>query len=322
MDAFNHDRPGYILGGVKNMTINSVIERIRSPRLREQLLNIAGQVQNMALLTPSKIFYVWKGGDNSTGENWTKAFTTIAAAITAHTAYRATQTNKSVDTFIIIAPGEYDENIVALPYSCTMIGLGVLGTDKATEIHPTTGSCMAGTVSGLRMYNISFQSGGALDTLDFNILHCSIIEGCEFMAADNDVVSAISTQCGQNVIIRNNYFHSMSAAKFTNGIYATGGADKYFSSNLIEGNFISGLDAGGKGIYIASDAVAGDTRILNNIIVLNATGVGIDDDTDQCVCVGNYVFHNSGTAYDYNAALAAQNIANDNGTVTDEPNMT
>ena len=115
------------------MTIDNVIERIRSPRLRDQLLNIAGQVQNIALLTPSKVYYVWKGGDNSTGENWTKAFTTLAAAITAQRAMRALEVSacQSVDSWIVMAPGLYEENITEFPFSTTILGLGVLGTDKS-----------------------------------------------------------------------------------------------------------------------------------------------------------------------------------------------
>ena len=58
--------------------LGDVIGRIRSPRLREQLLDITGQVQNLGIISQSKVYYVWKGGDDSTGENWGHAFTTIA----------------------------------------------------------------------------------------------------------------------------------------------------------------------------------------------------------------------------------------------------
>jgi len=290
-----------------------------------ELYDVLVQLQNMALLTAGKVYYVWKGGNSTTGLSWENAFDTIAGAIAAHKAYRATvpSAQQSVDDFIIIAPGLYEENITDLPYSCTMIGLGVLGTDKSTEIHPAVGSCMAGTVSGLRMYNISFQGGtGTADTLDFNICNNVHIVGCEFYPGATDSNAAISTQnCGMSVF-KNNKILTQSASKYTYGFYFGGGADKYFIDGRIEGNTLTGLAATGTGIYIASDCTcSAQTIIRNNVIYLSGAGTGIDDNSDGCFVIDNYVFHTSGTPFDYNASLAAQNIANDAGTVTDQPSM-
>jgi len=295
-----------------------------------ELYDVLKQLQNMSLLTPTEVYYVSKGGNNTTGKSWENAFTTLTAAITAQRAMRADKPSaeQSVDTWIIMAPGLYEENITTFPFSTTILGLGVLGTDKSTEIHPAVGSCMAGTVSGLRMYNISFQSGtGTADTLDFDICNNVHIIGCEFYAGATNSNAAITTQnCGMSVF-RNNRILSQSAFKYTYGMYFGGGADKYCIACDIDGNIITGLAATGTGIYIASNCTcsangAPQTIIRNNRIALAGAGTGIDDNSDGCMVCDNYVMHASGTAYDYNASFACQNIANSSGTVTDEPNMT
>jgi len=284
-----------------------------------ELYDVLVQLQNMALPTAGKVFYVWKGGNSTDGSSWENAYSTITAAITAHTAWRALQASaiQSVDNYIIIAPALYDENIIALPYSCTMIGLGVLGTDKSTEIHPTVGSCMAGTVSGLRMYNISFQGGtGTADTLDFNICNNVHIIGCEFYPGAVNSNAAISTQnCGMSVF-RNNRILTQAALYYTYGIYFGGGADKYCIANDIDGNIMTGLAEAGTGIFIEDNCTSsGQTIIRNNIIRLSGAGIGIDENSDGCLLIQNKIFTLAGTGFDANEDLAIDNFHN-NGTTT------
>lgn len=270
-------------------------------------------------------YYVHKAGNNAGGLSWANAFTTIAAAITAHTTMRATlaAAAQSCNSYILIAPGTYEENLTSLPYSCTMIGLGVLGTDKATEIHPVVGSCMAGTVSGLRMYNISFQGGtGTADTLDFNICNNVHIIGCEFYPGAVNSNAAISTQnCGMSVF-RNNWILTQAALYYTYGFYFGGGADKYCIANKVEDNIMTGLAATGTGIFVEDTCTSsGQTIFRNNVIRLSGAGIGIDENSDGVLCIDNKVFHVGGTPYDINTALSMNNRASDNGTVTEVPDL-
>lgn len=289
------------------------------------LFDILTQLQNMALLTPTEVYFVSKGGNNTTGKSWKTAFTTLTAAITAQRAMRADlpSAEQSVTAYIIMAAGLYDENITTLPFSTKIIGLGQLGTDKATEIYPTTGACMAGTVSGLGLYNIRFEHrAGAVDCMDFNILHNSIIDGCEFVTGTNDAVNALSTQTCQNTIIRNCRTYDQSNTTFEKGFYFGGGADKYLQGCLIENNFISGLDAAGKGIHIQSTCTVSATILRNNIVRLTGAGVGIDDDSNGAILIQNKIFTIAGAGFDANEDLAIDNIWN-NGTATvDYPNLT
>jgi len=290
------------------------------------LYDILVQLQNAAFLTPTEVYFVSKGGNNTTGKSWKTAFTTLTAAITAQRAMRADKPSaeQSVDTWIIMAPGLYEESITTFPFSTTIIGLGVLGTDKSTEIHPAVGSCMAGTVSGLRMYNISFQGGtGTADTLDFNICNNVIIEGCEFYPGATNSNAAISTQnCGMSVF-RNNWILTQSAFKYTYGMYFGGGADKYCIATKVEDNIITGLAATGTGIHVASNCcTSGQTLFRNNVIRLTGAGIGIDDDSDGVMLIQNKIFTIAGAGFDANEDLAIDNVWNNGTNTVDYPNLT
>lgn len=293
------------------------------------LYDILVQLQNAAFLTPTEVYFVSKGGNNTTGKSWKTAFTTLEAAITAQRAMRADKPSaeQSVDTFIIMAPGLYAENIKTFPFSTTILGLGVLGTDKSTEIHPVVGSCLAGTVSGLRCYNISFQGGtGAADTLDFNICNNVHIVGCEFMPGATNSNAAISTQSAANCVFKNNIIVTQSAYKYTYGFYFGGGADKYLQVTEVSGNRIVGLAPTGTGIYVHANCTSmsngsPQTVFKDNIIHLSGAGIGIDDDSDQIMLVGNRIFTTAGTWADCNTALAIDNLHNNGTTVTAEPNV-
>lgn len=293
------------------------------------LYDILRQLQNMAVpITQGMVYYVWKGGNNVDGLSWETAYTTIEAAITEQRRWRATQVSalQSVNCYIFIAAGTYDENITSFPMSTTLVGLGVRGTDKATEWNTTSGACMAGTVSGMRLINIRFEAGGAFDLLDFNICNNVEILNCDFQCKDNDNVAAISTENSGNLTIRNCRIGTNGITTFEYGIYAAGGANKYFQNAVIENNVIEGLDATGTGIFIHGNASNDFTIIKNNIIKLTGAGTGISVGATgsaykQSMVIGNYVFHVSGTALDVNDAFAAMNILSNNGTVTVHPTL-
>ena len=272
----------------------------------------------------SRIYFVDKnqGDDNNNGLSWATAFASITQAITAHTAYRATRAGQSVDTWIMIAPATYAENIVALPYSCHMIGLGHIGTDKATEISPETGIAMAGTCSGLHLYNIRFEGEGSGDICDFGTLNCSIIDNCQFVPKSASMAAALSFDNCKETIIRNNRLTTGAALYVDFGIKFNGGNEKYCHNSIIEDNQIVGaVKAAGTGIYIQNTCTASGAVIRKNRIILAGAGKGIDENSDQAMVYDNYVFHVGGDAYDINAKKSAMNVDNDNGAIVIEPKI-
>jgi hypothetical protein len=105
------------------------------------------------------------------------------------------------------------------------------------------------------------------------------------------------------------------------GILFQGGSNKYWHNGIIRDCVIEGLDATGIGIKIESTCTGSNSIIERNTIVLTGAGTGIDENSDNVIVQDNKVYHVGGTPYDVNAKLASQNIANDNGAVTMEPNM-
>ncbi|MDD5219835.1 MAG: right-handed parallel beta-helix repeat-containing protein [Candidatus Bipolaricaulis sp.] len=289
-----------------------------------ELYDVLMQLQNMALLTAGKVYYVSKTGNSTDGLSWANAFSTIAAAIAASNATIDWSGNEE-DNYIVIAPGTYAESLTTSPYYCHLIGLGVrtlASSGMKVKIEPASGVCMSGTALGLHLYNLCFKVLGAVDALDFGICNDVLVENCLIEPGADANVNAFSTTNSDGLRFINNKIKSgLGSGGFAYGLYFAGGADKYLHNALIQNNIIGGLDAAGTGIYIASDCTGTESVIDGNIIKLSGAGVGIDDDSDDVVVTNNIVFHSSGDAYDINASLAAKNIDNNNGTVTDEPNM-
>jgi hypothetical protein len=189
-------------------------------------------------------------------------------------------------------------------------------------IEPTSGICMAGTSSGLHLYNIRFLGSGAGDICDFNILNCSIIENCQFVPGSASMAAALSFDDCKETIIRNNRFTTGAALYCDFGIKFNGGADKYCHNTIIEDNqIVNAVKATGTGIYIQNTCTATGAVIRRNRIILAGAGKGIDENNDGAMVYDNYVFHVGGDAYDINAKKSAMNVDNDNGNIVIEPKI-
>ena len=167
------------------------------------------------------------------------------------------------------------------------------------------------------------EGEGTGDICDFGTFNCSIVENCQFVPKSTTMASAISTDdCKESMFINNRFTSGAGDLVCDYGIKFNGGADKYVHNTIVEGNIINGaVKAAGTGIYVASDCTGSGSVFRKNIIRLTGAGTGIDENSDNVMIFDNYVFHVAGDAYDINAALAAQNIDNNNGTVIDEPSM-
>lgn len=278
------------------------------------ILKKAGGIQVLGSLEadnvesrPSRTYYVDKSKTTSgAGSSWNNAFTTIQEAITASNAtIDWSATPWLVDNYIYVAPGVYAENLTPA-YSCHIIGMGVLGTDTATEIHPTSGSALAGTGLGLHLKNLWFECETAVPVIDFGICNNTLIENCVIARGIAGLAThGISTENATHLQVYNCSFES-GVTPLTHGIYAAGGADKYFHNCRIIGNVIFA----GIGLYIDANCTGSQAVIAHNII--DATTIGIDDDSDDCMIVGNWI--SAGTdCIDGNAKKMIDNHCNTNG---------
>jgi len=230
---------------------------------------------------------------------------TIQSAINAHNALI-----NWVDAFgglrpfstIYIGPGEYVENLTPA-YFCHIIGLGQLGTDTATEVHPVTGSALAGTGLGLHLCNIKFESETAVPVIDFGICNNTIIEHCEITKGIAGLATiGIEFDNASHVRIIGNDFLS-GVADFATGLRFNGGANKFAHQVRVIGNVIY---AATTGIHIAADCTASGMLIAKNTIARPTTG--INDLSALSYCVENWV--SAGTNAIVHAASATRCIAN------------
>jgi hypothetical protein len=277
-----------------------------------------------------KIYFVDKknGLDTNSGLSWAEAVKTIAKAIALSNATIDWGGDPwLVDNYIIIAPGEYKENLESVPHSCHMIGLGVHGTDTPVEIHPTSGKAIAvATAVGVHFYNIRFEATGAVPIIDFGICNNVIFENCQFAPAGAGVTCYIETDnCSHLQIINCQFMSGLGTPVITNGLHFKGGADKFLFAAQIINNIISGIKSGGTAINIAAACTATETVIKDNVIIVPGAGKGIDDNNGNTRCIGNRIFVGaSGDCIEHAGGnkMLMDNLVNVNGTVKTEPGIT
>jgi hypothetical protein len=206
-------------------------------------------------------------------------------------------------SWILVGPGLYAENLTPA-YFCHIIGLGQLGTDTATEVHPAAGSALAGTGLGLHLRNIRFEVETAVPVLDFGICNNTVIEDCEIVKgiAGLATVGIDFTNASHVQILRNRFLSGV--ANIATGIYFDGGANQYAHAVLIQGNHIF---AATTGIHVEADCTATLLTIKDNLIAGRPV-TGINDLSGLSWCAGNYI--TASTDAIVHANSATQCIAN------------
>lgn len=260
------------------------------------------------LASRSRVYYVDKtnprANDSNDGTNPWRPKLTIQSAITAHNALI-----NWGDAFggllpfstIYVGPGVYAENLTPA-YFCRIIGLGQMGTDTGTEVHPATGSALAGTGLGLHLYNIWFESETAVPVIDFGICNNTIIENCNIVRGIAGLATfGLQTDNATHLQVLNCLFGS-GVANFPTAMQFLGGADRYLHQSFIHNNRIFAVTTG---IDIPANCTATGTVIQQNVIA-GPPATGIQDLNGNTICVDNWI-----TATDaINHATAANCIAN------------
>jgi len=187
-------------------------------------------------------------------------------------------------TYILVGPGVYAENLTPA-YFAKIIGLGQLGTDTGTEIHPTSGSALTGTGFGLYLVNLWFEAETAVPVIDFGICNNTVIENCAIMMGIAGLATmGIQTDNASHLQVRNCLFGS-GVANLPIGLQHLGGANKFLHQSLIENNRIF---AATTGIDIPANCTASGTVIKSNAIV-GRPATGISDLNGGTYCIDNWV---------------------------------
>lgn len=244
---------------------------------------------NLPIVFPraSKYFFVDKatGNDDWPGEDAEAPKLTIASAITAMNA-RINWSNSpwSKNDVLIIGPGKYDETLTALPYGCTIIGLGDafdLNGERGVTIYSSTGSAFDGTsVINMRLHNLCFEGTGANPVFEVDNFNRNILTKILFAGNTGDT----TTNCFEVV-------KDMTGNRFDDVIFHRGDYGMYINtdnanSKQASGNVLNNLKVTGctvAGIYFEANTVPSFTNIYNSNIGDGSTtlALGLDDDTDQ-----------------------------------------
>lgn len=262
------------------------------------------------------IWYVDSNNDgtgvSTDGLSWETAFATIQEAITAHNATIDWSATPMRYGAIFVAPGVYAENLTPA-YYCWIIGTGVHGTDTMAEIHPTTGSCLTGTLLGAGLLNLWFETNQAVDCLNIGICNNSEIAYCTFTNGAAVAATALSTDNCTHLHFHHNYVESGQTTGMAHGLYFQGGSNKYAHNIHIHDNSIITTTTG---VYIASNCTASEARIgpANFIRCTAAGSIGVDDNNNVSLVYGNWISAIDAIEHGGGAAFTVGNSVVNNGT--------
>jgi len=250
--------------------------------------------QGVRLAPQGLVYYVdashGRANDNNDGTDPDNPLATIQQAITLNNAtitWANTPPYVGVNT-IVISPGTYAENLTP-PYYCRIIGLGLATgntTDVCVDIHPASGSALAGTGLACHWYNIRFTTDTAAPVIDFGVMNSVIIEQCAITDGNPGLATVgIDTTSANSSWIINCVFKG-NTNPLTRGIRSTG---NFYSCRVI-GNEICAVTTG---IDLSGAALVGNAVIARNMIWGGGSvllGTGIDDSVvGDSFCVGNWI---------------------------------
>jgi hypothetical protein len=249
-------------------------------------------IEGQRLGSTSIVYYVDKynpnANDNNDGTDPRFPKATIASAIAANNAtinWADAYGGTKPYNWIKVGVGVYAEALTSLPHYCHVLGTGVIGTDGATEIHPTAGSAIAGTQINGRWANIWFETETAVPVMDFDICNNVMIEDCAIvMGIAGLATMGIQTNNASHMQIYNNFFCS-GVANLPIGIQFLGGANKYAHCVRIVDNTIY---AATTGIDIPANCTASGALIQRNVIAGRPV-TGIQDLNGGSTCVDNWI---------------------------------
>jgi hypothetical protein len=293
-----------------------MLPQIKVPEIHTPQWGIPESASPLGIRSESRAMVYYVDKTNPLANNANDGVSPLSPLLTIQAAI--TKSNAQIDwgdafgglmphSWIIVGPGVYAENLTPA-YYCHIVGTGILGTDTATEIHPTTGSALAGTGLGLHLFNLWFESETAVPVLNFGVCNNTIIEQCVIAKGIAGLATiGIEFDNASHVQIRRCSFESGVAA-FARGIVANGGANKYLHNCRIEDNRIFAVT---DGILIAVDCTATQTVIKDNVIALPAAG--INDLSADTYCVNNYITATDAIVHANSATMCIANHVINNG---------
>jgi len=243
------------------------------------------------------------GSDNNNGRSWASAYATFEKGIDACRFVNGdaggttiTYTDKSVRSFLFLAPGHYNEDTELLwsGYNISVIGCGtpVPGKDYGVSLNYDGSS--ASTAAFL-------ISGSGNEVCGLHIYCDAAIPALYVYNGDNNFVHDIVIECDGTTCTYGIYTDSMKGSRIENvyirnpitaGIYVAGGADHYAIDGHIKDCSIGCATNGAVGIYVQSTNTCYNFWIDRNRVNMHggSSDKGIDiDATSGVLVIDNYV---------------------------------
>ena len=275
-----------------------VIERIRSPRLREQMNNILDVIQEVQ----GKIYYVDGNGglDTNNGSSWEKAFQTLTVALAASHANIALHDHGAWRNTIYCKGDYLEENLVLLASKTDVIGVGSCNANPYCKLvgnHVVPAHAM-----GCHFYNMEFWSVGGIIFKSTNNGGLEF-HNCRFVANAADTIG-LQLVSPDYVKVENCKF----LPKWNTGAMFSTAAIDITIGNATECEIVDNLIYGSVGIAIYNSTFYACSLRGNTIY---ATTLCIDENSDDWLVVNNRWVSAAAVAssFDCEVPLMCGNIA-------------
>jgi hypothetical protein len=295
-----------------------------------------------ALVANAKTVYVSPSGDNSDGSTWEKAYTTIAAAISAATTASGDEIWVQQGTYTLTAPITMKDNI-------SLYG-GFIGTEETVEerakvangkpwefahatvldgnnayriIHATAEFTEPTVIDGFTITNgngagtatVNGSGGGVVLRKNTILQHC-IVKNCTATGGGGGVMLNAGGTIN-SCLIKNNSYTTVTSGNSGGGVYSapTSSSDAYIENSEITGNTSATTGAGirnnGTGITHVRNCKIYNNTALNGTTYLN--GAAIFANNANMEIANNVIFNNSGAnAVHLNAGVFVNNTVVNN----------
>lgn len=291
-----------------------------------QNLNVAGV--NPTHL--SHVFFVDQNNPNALdandgehGHSWELPYNTIGYAITRNNATLDWSPDQGTwwgqNNYILVAPGQYVEDLTAVPYACTVIGLGSCidypTTEGCAAIKSITGSVIAvSSLIATTFKNIMFEcSFSSAKNVDIAIMNNSAFLNCRFHTNVGDLTTHLEIGDMTRSTIRGCVFSSGTTQAAT-AINVGAGSKTAFFGSIIEDNIIEAVTVG---ILVDSTITlsGGSTWIRRNDIAYPVKGIDINATSGGSIrVVENTIMASSDCIEGSNANYTTRNWTNTAGT--------
>lgn len=271
----------------------SYVEILNSMNPVAQAAKLGTKIQEATVgagVRDGDIYYVDAAMDASgDGKSWDTAFKTIMEGLNAARRVPTTTTVEGDDgthhdrrKYVLVWPGQYNEQILFSGYNISLIGMmncgnGDWGMPVINKSEAVTTTCVFGfTGAGIEIANLWIHNAAAIPTMyvptpgDGCYIH-----DCVFDGDDSNATYGIQWLDCRNSVIANNRVYGHVTA----GIAVGNGGATWFRNSIIRDNVVATTATSGIIVVAATICGAGDGSVIKSNCVIGTATTGIHQDS-------------------------------------------